>query len=125
MVAKVKYTPIGDAISPESTFVQAAIALDVAAQFAVESRDTEGMNRTAELWIEMAKALMDIDEETGPPTERERVGFRQPDITTEEDEDGRRIDADEPDGSPSEGESRLHQKHGKFRISKTRYRTGD
>lgn len=102
---KVKYTPIGDAISPESTFVQAAIALDVAAQFAVESRDTAELNRTAELWIEMAKALMDIEEDAGPPPEREPLGFRQPDITAEEDEDGRRIDTEEPDSPPGEGSS--------------------
>jgi len=100
---KVKYTPIGDSISPESTFVQAAIALDVAAQFAVESRDTAELNRTAGLWIEMAKALMDIEEDAGPPASQEPVGFRQPDITTKEDEDGRRIDTEDPDSAPSEG----------------------
>jgi hypothetical protein len=123
VVAKVKYTPIGDAISPESTFVQAAIALDVAAQFAVESRDIEGMNKTAELWIEMAKALMEIeDDESGPPTSREPVGFQQIIKTEEEDIDS--VDRPKSDESPSEGESRVHPEHGKLRISKARHRPG-
>lgn len=82
MVAKkVKYTPIGDSVSPESTFVQAAIALDVAAQFAVADKSAKQMNRTAELWIEMAKALMGLDEEeeeSVPPEDRTPLGFRIP-----------------------------------------------
>jgi hypothetical protein len=104
VVAKVKYTPIGDAISVESTFVQAAIALDVAAQFAVEGRDTEQMNRTAELWIEMSKALMEIEADSPPPTNRDPLGFTMI-RTDKESEDGRRIDTEEPDPSPSEGGS--------------------
>lgn len=106
MVAKkVKYTPIGDAISPESTFVQAAIALDVAAQFAVEARDTEQMNRTAELWLKMAKALMEIEDDGPPPTNRDPLGFTMIN-TDKENEDGRRIDAEDPDEPQGNGGSR-------------------
>jgi hypothetical protein len=103
VVAKVKYTPIGDAISPESTFVQAAIALDVAAQFAVETRNTAELNRTAELWIEMAKALMEIDEESGPPPERDPLGFRQ--IKTDKESEDDRANPKDSDSPPGEGTS--------------------
>lgn len=102
---KVVYTPIGDSISPESTFVQAAIALDVAAQFAVEARDTEQMNRTAEIWLKMAKSLMEIEgDDTPPPTSREPMGFTMIN-TDKESEDGRRIDSEDPDQPPGEGPS--------------------
>jgi hypothetical protein len=98
---KVKYTPIGDSVSPESTFVQAAIALDVAAQFAVADKSAKQMNRTAELWIEMAKALMGLDEEdeSGPQPEHTPLGFR---IDTDKEPDVR-IDGEESDFTPSEG----------------------
>ena len=99
--------------------VQAAIALDVAAQFAVETRDTAEMNRTAELWIEMAKALMDIDEDAGPPSTREPVGFQQ--IKAEE-EDIDRIDGPTADEPPSEGKRRVYTKHGELRVPPTRHR---
>jgi hypothetical protein len=98
---RVKYSPIGDSISPESSLVQAAIALDVAAQFAVDTRDTAQMNTTAGLWIELAKTLLGIEEdEEGPQTEgRTPLGFM---ITTDKEND----DGTNPkgtDGSPSEG----------------------
>jgi hypothetical protein len=121
MVAKIKYTPIGDAISPEATIVQAAIALDVAAQWAVESRNIEQMNNVALGWTELSKVLMSIDEdESTPPVDKEPVGFRK--IEAKEEEDVR-IDRPTDDESPSEGEPGVHEEHGKLRISKARYRS--
>lgn len=53
-MAKAKYTPIGEVLCAESAWVQAALALDVAAQMAVESRDTNGLIKVAETWNEIA-----------------------------------------------------------------------
>lgn len=87
MVAKLRYTVIGDAISPEATIVQAAIALDVAAQWAVESKNIEQMNNVALGWTELSKVLMAIEEEPeGPSTERNPLGFY---IPVEEEENDR------------------------------------
>lgn len=94
MVAKVKYTPIGDAISPQATIVQAAIALDVAAQWAVQKKNIKQMNNVALGWTELSKVLLGLEEEDeSPPTDRNPVGFV---IRTEEDEyDG--IDTEDTD----------------------------
>lgn len=119
MVAKVKYSPIGDAISPEATIVQAAIALDVAAQWAVESKNTEQMNNVALGWTELSKVLMAIEEDEGPPPEREPAGFRKIEV---EEEDIDRIDGPTVDEPPSEGKRRVYTKHGEFRIPSTRHR---
>lgn len=51
------YTPIGDELSTASTFVQAALALDIAANLAVESRDAEQLAQIAMVWIEMGTRL--------------------------------------------------------------------
>lgn len=51
------YTPIGEEISTASTFVQAATALDLAAQLAVESRDGEQLTQIAMVWLEMGTRL--------------------------------------------------------------------
>lgn len=118
-IKKVVYTPIGNSISPEATFVQAAIALDVAAQFAIQQEDARELNRTAELWIEMSKGLLEIEEDAGPPKETEPVGFRT--IDTEEEENGS-IDGPRDDESPSEGKRRVYTKHGELRVPSTRHR---
>jgi hypothetical protein len=57
LVAKVKYTPLGDTLSTETAFVQAALALDVAAQFAVDCKDVGGLNNVAALYIELGNNL--------------------------------------------------------------------
>jgi hypothetical protein len=51
------YTPIGDELSTASTYVQAALALDIAANLAVESRDAEQLAQIAMVWIEMGTRL--------------------------------------------------------------------
>lgn len=116
-IEQVKYTPIGDSISPEATIVQAAIALDVAAQWAVESRDTEQMNTVALGWTELSKVLMAIEEDEGPPKEPEPVGFRRIEAESEEDVS---IDRPTDDESPSEGKRRVYTQHGELRVPSSR-----
>lgn len=117
---KIQYTPIGDAISPEATIVQAAIALDVAAQWAVDRKDAEQMNTVALGWTELSKVLMAIEEDEGPPPEREPAGFRKIEV---EEEDIDRINGPTDDEPQSEGKRRVYKKHAELRIPKTRRRT--
>lgn len=73
MVKRAKFEPIGEILSPETAFVQAANALDVAGMLAVKQDDVEGISNVAALYIELATRLMggvpeddeeeDIDEE--------------------------------------------------------------
>lgn len=101
MVAKVKYTPIGDSISPEATIIQAAIALDVLAKWALKEKSPKHMNNVANGWIELSKVLLSLDNEgeEGPVPDNSPLGFTLP--TNEEDNDG--ISAEDTDTTPSEG----------------------
>lgn len=58
MVKRAKFEPIGEILSPETAFVQAASALDVAGMLAVKHDDVEGMSNVAALYIELATRLM-------------------------------------------------------------------
>lgn len=62
-MATAKYTPFGDTLNPGVAIIQAANALDVAAQFAVGSRDSEALVRIAREWVEMSSHLAYDDEE--------------------------------------------------------------
>jgi hypothetical protein len=57
------YTPIGRELSTASTYVQAALALDLAASLAVESRDAEQLTQIAMVWLEMGSRLSGGDDE--------------------------------------------------------------
>lgn len=84
------YTPIGEEISTASTFVQAAAALDLAAKFAVENRDSEQLAQVAMVWIEMGTRLNggsgDEEEEDGDlagELEDYPLGFAHPAVDAE------------------------------------------
>ena len=65
MVAKKKVPPyeaFGNELSPAVSFLQAASLLDVAAELAVESRDTETLSGLALIWMQLGERLM------GPPS---------------------------------------------------------
>lgn len=74
MVAKAKFEPIGDILSPETAFVQASAALDVAGMLAQRQDDIEGLTAVAALYLNLADKLM-----TGPEIEEEEeVAEKQP-----------------------------------------------
>jgi hypothetical protein len=58
LVKKAKFEPIGDVLSPETAFIQAANALDVAGTLAIQHNDVEGISNVAALYIELATRLM-------------------------------------------------------------------
>lgn len=60
------YEAIGDTVSPGAAYLQAASLLDMAAVFAVESGDPDGMGAVAHQWMEMAVLM-----QGGHPAEEE------------------------------------------------------
>lgn len=78
-MATAKYTPFGEILNPGVAIIQAANALDVAAQFAVSSRDSETLVRIAREWVEMSSHLgydvSDEQESDEPDNEEERRSF--------------------------------------------------
>lgn len=70
-MAIAKYTPFGDTLNPGVAIIQAANALDIAAQFAVSSRDSETLVRIAREWVEMSGHLAYDDEESDGPGDEE------------------------------------------------------
>lgn len=58
MVKKARFEPIGEFLSPETAFVQAANALDVAGMLAIKQDDVEGISNVAALYIELGTRLM-------------------------------------------------------------------
>lgn len=70
MVKKAKFEPVGDILSPETAFIQAANALDVAGALAIQHNDVEGISNVAALYIELATRLMgEAAEEEGDDEE--------------------------------------------------------
>lgn len=84
MVKKSKYLPIGDTICIASVLVQAAAALDVAAGFAVETKDTAALTQIGMVWLEMAARLEGGDEdyeESEEVTSEHPIGFESNALT--------------------------------------------
>lgn len=91
-------------LSGPVAIVQAARALDMVMEKAVAAEDRDSMITVAGLWLRMAEMLaVGGEEEDGEaPQPAQALGFS---IITEEVEEI--VESDE-----SEGESRLHKKHG-------------
>ncbi|QRI46066.1 hypothetical protein SEA_WATERMOORE_73 [Streptomyces phage Watermoore] len=73
-MAQAKYTPFGDRLNPSVAILQAANALDVAAKFAVESKDTDTLVRVAREWVEISGRLVYDDEEEDDASEVREEG---------------------------------------------------
>jgi hypothetical protein len=104
LVAKARFEPIGDVISPITAFIQASNALDVAAQLAIECKDIEGLNTVASLYIELGSRLIGTVEEDDEEDEVDHdalarkvpLGFNPPVvIPVEQPDDEQEITADE------------------------------
>lgn len=88
-MAQAKYTPFGDTLNPAIAIIQAATALDVAARFAVETKDSRALIDVARSWVEISGRLGYDDEEddaTDEPEERRSfsIGFS---VTSDVDEE--------------------------------------
>ena len=76
-MAQAKYTPFGDTLNPAIAIIQAATALDVAARFAVETKDSRALIDVARSWVEISGRLGYDDEEEDDATDEkeERRSF--------------------------------------------------
>lgn len=54
---RIRYTPLGNHLNPESALVQAALLLDEAAHDAIESKNNESMATVARGWMELGAVL--------------------------------------------------------------------
>lgn len=96
-----KFEPIGEILSPETAFIQASNALDVAGAFAQEAKDIEGLNTVASLYIELAARLMHAsEEEEEEETDEEALSKKiplgyKPQVIVPEQEKEQEITADE------------------------------
>lgn len=81
------YEAFGDELSPGVALLQAASILDITAQYAVESRDTDTLTNCSVLWMQLGERLLnggrlgtpeadDDDDEVSLESEpRQPVGF--------------------------------------------------
>lgn len=67
-MAQAKYTPFGNTLNPSIAIVQAATALDIAARFAVETKDSRALIDVARSWVEISGRLGYDDEEEDDET---------------------------------------------------------
>lgn len=95
-MAQAKYTPFGDKVDLGVAIVQAATALDVAARFATETKDSLAMISVAHGWVELSERLVydEGEEDDSDLEEREAEKSRLfgfsivSDIEGEEEPDG-------------------------------------
>ena len=84
------YEDADTVLDAASATVQAARALDVSAELAVESRDTETLTTVAALWIKIAENLGESSDTEEKPTEKNGLGFT---VSTEKEDDS--VEADD------------------------------
>lgn len=60
-VVEISYTPLSDEFGAEEMFAQGAAALDLAAVFALENKDFDGLIRVAREWTRMGAAISGIE----------------------------------------------------------------
>lgn len=115
-----EYVPLDDVLSSETAFLQAATALDIAAVWAVESKDSEQLGIVAAQYIELGSKLMgplgeqEEDDEEHDLTS-ESFGFVPEDVAKEVANGrtkGRRRGQVTKAGSPRWSIPRVHKEHG-------------
>lgn len=68
---RIRYSPLGEYLNPETSLVQAALLLDEAAHTAVESNDTEAMAGVARGWMELGAVMHNMSAGAGEEEEDE------------------------------------------------------
>jgi hypothetical protein len=83
-VQEITYIPLSEEFGAEEMFAQGAAALDLAAIFALERKDFDGLIRVAREWTRMGAAISGID----IPEEGKKVlkfGFNKESVEEEND----------------------------------------
>lgn len=113
-VVEITYTPLSDEFGAEEMFAQGAAALDLAAVFALEIKDFDGLIRVAREWTRLGAAISGI--EALPEDGKKLVlkfGFSKE--SEEEEDDGK--DSSKGDVEDNlQGKRRLHS----YRIRSVR-----
>jgi hypothetical protein len=109
-VREITYTPLSEEFGFEEMFTQGAAALDLAAIFALERKDVEGLILIAREWTRMGSAISGIEI---VPEEKNKLKFGFNKETVEEEEIGEST-------SKSDGEDDLQ---GKGRLRSYRVRS--
>lgn len=108
-VREVTYEPLGAGeFGAAEIFAQGAAALDLAAIFALERRDVDGLVKVAREWTRMGAAVLEISEEDDTKKTPLKFGFRGE--IAEEEKDG------EPEPSKSISQDKFQA--GRFRLRK-------
>jgi len=106
-VQEITYAPIGtQEFGAEEMFSQGAAALDLAAIFALERKDIDGLVKVAREWTRMAKAVSGI--EALPEEKRLTMKFGFSQEIAEEEKDGE-------ESNKSDGENKLQSRGIRFR----------
>lgn len=104
---EITYEPLGGQdFGAAEIFAQGAAALDLAAIFALERRDVDGLIKVAREWTRMGAAVLEISDEGDSKKTPIKFGFRGE--NAEEEENGK--------SSESNGEDELQA--GRFRLRK-------
>lgn len=99
LVQEITYVPLGThQFGAEEMFAQGAAALDLAAIFALERKDIDGLVKVAKEWTKMAKVVSGI--EALPEEKRLTMKFGFSQEIAEEEENGEK-------SSKSDGENKL------------------
>lgn len=94
----VDYEPIGDEVSVESSIIQAAQAIDLAAMIATEGRDGESLLSAAHSWTKLAEFIINVGEHTKEEKKTDLpVGFQRAPVTKDEEEIEEQIARDNED----------------------------
>lgn len=78
MVARPKFEPIGDELSPQVAWVQAAIALDIAGLIAQKREDIEGLCNVASLYTDLAQSMIGVVQADEEEIDQEALERKQP-----------------------------------------------
>lgn len=106
---EITYEPLGgQEFGAAEIFAQGAAALDLAAIFALERRDVEGLVKVAREWTRMGAAVLEISEDADSNKKPFKFGFRGE--IAEEEKDG------ESESGKSISEDKLQAR--RFRLRK-------
>lgn len=106
-VQELTYEPLSGEFGPAEIFAQGAAALDLAAVFAIERRDSALLIQVAREWTRMGAATAELSGEEQDKKNLNKFGFRSE--VAEEEKDG------ESKSSKSDGEDELQARRIRLR----------
>lgn len=107
-VTEITYTPLSGEIELDDVFGQGAAALDLAAIFALDRKDVDGLVKIAREWTRLGSALAGI--ESLPEENKKKINFGfNKEIVEEEKDDKADSESDGQNDIQSEGRLRSYR----------------